>query len=241
MVLRVKQSWAAVGLAAGALFLTAGCSATRSPEAEQLIMAADLADALREEALKLPDAAQRERLVSGLIQLRELMTGESLLKPAGPSPEGPRAPAPEGGNRPAPPWATMFAPASLVIGFFTRSRNFGGGGAGDEGLEVKVQPLDQFGDPAKAVGSFRIEVFQYRVRSSEKKGDRLGHWVVNVLDAESNRQYYDRVDRCYVFPLLWESPIESGTQVIVQATYTPPGGFREKLFAQRVIRIGQEP
>jgi len=240
-MLRLKPSWGALGLAAGALFLAAGCSATRSPEAEQLIMAADLADALREEALKLPDADQRERLVSGLIQLRELMMGESLLKPTEPSPEGPRPPAPEGGNRPAPPWATMFAPASLVIGFFTRSRNFGGGAAGDEGLEVRVQPLDQFGDPTKAVGSFRIEVFQYRVRSGEKKGDRLGHWVVNVLDVETNRKYYDPVDRCYVFPLLWDSPIEPGAQVVVQATYTPPGGFQEKLFAQRVIRIGQEP
>jgi hypothetical protein len=202
-------------------------------------MAADLADALREEALKLPDAGPRERLVSGLIQMRELMMGESVMKPAGEAPGEPRLPSPEGGGRPAPPWATMFAPASLVIGFFTRSRDFDGA-AGDDGLEVRVQPLDQFGDPTKAVGSYRIEVFRYRIRTSEKKGERLGHWFVKVLDVESNRKYYDPVDRSYVFPLLWEAPIEPGTQVIVQATYYPPGGFQEKLFAQRVIKIGQE-
>jgi len=239
VTLRLKRALVAAGLLAGVLFLAAGCSVTRSPEADQLIMAADLADALREEALKLPDAGPRERMVSGLIQMRELMMGESVMKSSEPSPEGPRLPAPEGGNKPAPAWATMFAPASLVIGFFTRSRNFGGG-AGDEGLEVRIQPLDQFGDPTKAVGSFRIEVFLYRVRSSEKKGDRLGHWFIKVLDVESNRKYYDPVDRSYVFPLLWETPIESGVQVIVQATYYPPGGFQEKLFAQRVIKIGQE-
>ncbi|MCX5655150.1 MAG: hypothetical protein NTY65_10935 [Planctomycetota bacterium] len=239
MTLRLKQALAAACLVAGGIFLAAGCSMTRSPDAERLIMASDLADALREEALKLPDAGQRERLVSGLIQMRELIMGESPLKGDEPAPGAPRLPGPEGANKPAPPWATMFAPASLVIGFFTRSRNFGGG-AGDEGLEVRIQPLDQFGDPSKAVGSYRVEVFQYRIRTTEKKGDRLGHWFVSVLDAEANRKFYDPVDRSYVFPLLWVTPIESGTQVIVQATYYPPGGFQEKLFAQRVIKIGQE-
>jgi hypothetical protein len=236
---RRKQAAMAAGMIVGALFLAAGCSMTRSPDAERLIMVADLADALREEALKLPDAGQRERLVSGLIQIRELMTGDSLLKTDEPAPGSPRLPGPEGADKSAPPWTAMFAPASLVIGFFTRSRDFDGI-PGDDGMEVRVQPLDQFGDPAKAVGSYRIEVFQYRVRTSEKKGDRLGHWFVSVLDAESNRKFYDPVDRSYVFPLLWEAPIEAGAQVIVQATFYPPGGFQEKLFAQRVIKIGQE-
>ena len=239
MVLRPKQGLMAAGMIVGALFLAAGCSVTRSPDAERLMMAADLADAMREEALKLPDAGQRERLVSGLIQMRELMMGESMMKPADEASGAPRLPGPEGAAKSAPPWATMFAPASLVIGFFTRSRNFSGTGA-DEGLEVRVQPLDQFGDPTKAVGSYRIEVFLYRIRTTEKKGERLGHWFVSVLDVEANRKFYDPVDRSYVFPLLWEAPIGPGTQVIVQATYYPPGGFQEKLFAQRVIKIGQE-
>jgi hypothetical protein len=230
----------AAGIILGALFMAAGCSTTRPPDAERLIMAADLADALREEALKLPDAGQRERLVSGLIQMRELVMGDSLMKADEPAPGAPRLPGPDGANKPAPPWATMFAPASLVIGFFTRSRDYDGQ-PGDDGLEVRIQPLDQFGDPAKAVGSYRIEVFLYRIRTSEKKGERLGHWFISVLDAESNRRFYDPVDRSYVFPLLWEAPIGTGVQVIVQATYYPPGGFQEKLFAQRVIKIGKEP
>ena len=239
MTPRWKQAALAAGMIVGALLLVVGCSTTRDPDADRLIMAADLADALREEVLKLPDAGQRERLVSGLIQMRELMMGESLMKPVDQAPGAPRLPGPDGADKSAPPWATMFAPASLVIGFFTRSRNFGGG-AGDEGLEVRVQPLDSFGDPTKAVGSYRIEVFAYRVRSTEKKGERLGHWYISVLDADANRKFYDPVDRSYVFPLLWESPIPAGEQVIVQATYYPPGGFQEKLFAQRVIKIGQE-
>ena len=239
MARRLKPVAVVAGLAGAALFLAAGCSVFRSDDYERHVMAADLADVLREEALKLSDSGQRERLVSGLIQLRELLVSESSLKPEEASGGGPKLPAPDGGARPAPPWATLFAPANLFISPFTKSKDFDGQ-PGDDGLEVRVRPLDQFGDPTKAVGSYRIEVFQYRLRSNERKGARLGHWFVSVLDLESQRTYYDDVDRSYVFPLLWEAPIEVGTAVIIQATYYPPGGFQEKLFAQRVIKIGSE-
>ena len=236
---------AAVGLAGLVLVLATGCSGFRGGDLERQKMIMDLADTLREEALSLPQEAPRERLVSGLIQLRELMMTDTVLKPVEESPGGPRPPAPEGGLRSDPAWSAMFAPKSIVIGFFTKARSFGPPRAagsseapvGDEGLEVRLQPLDQLGDPTKAVGSFRIEVFAYRSLSSEKRGDRLGHWFVKALDAESQRKYYDRVDRCYVFPLLWDKGVEPGRAVIVHATYYPPGGFQDKLFAQRIIKI----
>jgi hypothetical protein len=221
-----------------ALALAAGCGAFRPPDYEREKLVVDLADALREEALKLPDDGQRERLVTGLIQLRELMLTDSPLKVAEPASGGPALPPP-GGSGITPGWMTLFAPASLVISYFTRSKDFDGQ-PGDDGIEVKVQPLDQFGDPTKAVGAYRIEVFQYRIRTTEHRGDRLGHWFVDARDPESNRKYYDPVDRCYVFPLLWQAPIGAGTMVIVQVTLYPPEGFQEKLFAQRVIKIGPE-
>ena len=233
-----RPVWA-VGLAGALALLAAGCGSLRPSDTfarDQRVL--DLADALRDEALKVPQDGQRERLVSGLIRLRELMLAESSLKPAGEAPGAPTLPEPQGGDQPAPPWATMFAPRSLVVGFFTRSKNFDEV-PGDDGLEVRLQPLDQFGDPTKAVGSYRIEVFTYRLHTGEKRGRRLGHWFVSVLDEASNRQYYDPVDRSYVFPLLWDREIEPGAAVIVQATYYPPGGFTEKLFAQRVVRIGE--
>jgi hypothetical protein len=230
----------AVGLAGLSLALAAGCSSLRGPDADRVRVSAELAGSLREEALKLPDGGERERLVTGLIQLEELLAAPtSPLKPAATAPGEPSLPPPQGGLAPVPAWATMFAPASLVIGFFTRSRDFDGV-PGDDGLEVRLQPLDQFGDPTKAVGSYRVEVFAYRPLSLEKRGARLGHWFVSVLDVASTRKYYDPVDRSYVFPLLWKEPIETGKSVIVQATYYPPAGFREKLFAQRVIKIGSE-
>ncbi|MFO8012442.1 MAG: hypothetical protein R6X20_03955 [Phycisphaerae bacterium] len=231
---RAWRTAAAAALAAG---LLAGCARgpTRAPERDRLV--AELADALREQALGVEDPVRRERLVTGLIQLRDLVWRDSVLKAAGPVEGEPDLPAPPGGLMPAPAWAVMFAPRSLVIGFFTQSKNFDEV-PGPDGLEVRLQPLDQFGDPTKAVGSYRIEVFTQRRLTGETRGRRLGHWFVSVLDAEANRRYYDPVDRSYVFPLLWDRAIEPGTPVIVQATYYPPGGFTEKLFAQRLIRIG---
>ena len=234
---RRRAAVAAALLAAG-IGLAAGCSRGPSASAERDRMAVELTDVLRREALQVPDETRRERLVTGLIQLRDLLVKPPLLKATEPAPGGPELPEPAGGSAPAPEWATLFAPKSLVIGFFTRSRNFDDV-PGDDGLEVRLQPLDQFGDPTKAVGSYRIEVFAYRTHTGEPRGGRLGHWFVSVLDAETNRRYYDPVDRTYVFPLVWDRPIEPGTPVIVQATYYPPGGFTEKLFAQRLIRISE--
>jgi hypothetical protein len=229
---------AGAGLAGVILVLAAGCTTSQGRfEREKMIV--DLADALREEALNLPPNSQRERLVSGLIQLRELMMTETILKPIEEAPNAPRLPTPEGGVKSDPAWAAMFAPKTIAIGVFTKSKSFSGQ-EGDEGLEVHLHTLDQFGDPTKAVGWYRVEVFAYRTASTDKRGERLGHWIVKVLDADSQRKYYDRVDRCYVFPLLWEKGVEPGKAVVVQATYYPPGGFEKKLFAQRIIKL-QEP
>jgi hypothetical protein len=234
---RSTRAWRTAAIAVLVAGLLAGCSRRAAPSPQRDRLVAELADALREQALAVEDPARRERLVTGLIQLRDLVSPDSVLKASVPPAGDPDLPEPPGGKMPAPEWATLFAPRSLVIGFFTQSKNFDEV-PGPDGLEVRLQPLDQFGDPTKAVGSYRVEVFQQRIHTGEERGGRLGHWFVSVLDAEANRRYYDPVDRSYVFPLLWDREIPPGTPVIVQATYYPPGGFTEKLFAQRLIRIG---
>jgi len=236
---RLATAAAGAVLAAACLAQASGCGTWRRPGEERTRLALELADALRQEALALPDEGPRERLVTGLGQLRDVLIGPVEAKPLESGDAGPVLPEPEGGLGPVPPWATMLAPKNLVIGFFTRSKDFDGRG-GDDGIEVRLQPIDQFGDPTKAVGSYRIELFAYHHKTLARRGRRLGHWFVAVLDAESNRKYYDPIDRSYVFPLLWEEPLAPGLMVIVQATYYPPGGFEEKLLAQRVIKIGAE-
>jgi len=228
-------------LAAGAILAaSAGCTQTaeRSDDTMRRARAAQLTRAIEEDAAQVPDEAQRERLTKGLAQVRGVL-GTS------PMDEVYAAPGTGAGEAPSP--SAMFEPKSLVIGFFTQSKDFDGK-PGQDGIEVCVEPLDQFGDPAKAVGRFRIEVFENRQHTTEPRGDRLGHWVIELLDAASNRKYYDQIDRSYVFPLMWQTPIAAGRSVIVQATFYPyreagtgtEGGFGEKLIAQRVITIGSQ-
>lgn len=211
--------------------MAAGCFAPAPSGPKRQKMVVELADALWEEALSIPQDSQRQRLVTGMAQLRELVTPEPALKPtSGAAGE----PNPSRGADPS-----LFVPTSMVIGFFTKPRSFGNQG-GDRGLEVRLQPLDQFGDPVKAVGSFRIEVFACREEGGEKRGERLGHWFIPLMTVEANRTYYDRVDRCYVFPLLWEKGAALPKAVVVQATYYLPSEYREKLSAQRVIKLEGE-
>jgi len=141
------------------------------------------------------------------------------------------------GEEPSPQWMQMFEPSSIHIGFFTKSRNFDDK-KGDDGIEVRVQALDRFGDPTKAVGNWRFEVFNYQYRALERRAGRLCHWFVAMLTPEENERYYDSIDRSYRFPLLWDNPISPGTRVVVQATFYPPGGFERKLIAERIIRVG---
>jgi len=217
------------GLAA--FFLAAGCGSGPAQD-QRRVLAMDLADVLRNEALKISDEGERDKIVSGLVRIREVL-GESLV----PKNDVPAIlPQPEGGVGFVPLWARMFLPKAITIGFFTQTKTFE---TGQAGIEVRVQPVDQFGDPTKAVGSYRIEIFQYLLRTTDPKGPRLGHWYVSVLDVESNRRYYDPIDRSYVFPLLWDGGSGKGAQFIIQVTYYPPGGFEEKIIAQRRIRFGE--
>ena len=131
---RADCRWWIAAIGVMAACLTAGCARTRSETSRRDRLAAELAETLRQEALEVEEASRRERLVTGLIQLRDLMGGAAVLKPTGPAPGGPDVPEPAGGSAPAPEWAMMFAPRSLVVGFFTRSRNFDEA-PGDDGLE----------------------------------------------------------------------------------------------------------
>jgi hypothetical protein len=217
------------GLAA--VVMAAGCSGGPAQD-QRRVLAMDLADVLRNEALKIEDQGERDKIVSGLARIREVL-GEAPV-PKGDAPAV--LPQPEGGIGFVPPWARMFLPKAITIGFFTQTKTFE---SGQPGIEVRAQPLDQFGDPTKAVGSYRIEIFEYVLRTTDPKGHRIGHWYVSVLDTDSNRKYYDPIDRSYSFPLLWEGGGAKGAQFIVQVTYYPPGGFEEKIIAQRRIRIGE--
>ena len=97
----------------------------------------------------------------------------------------------------------MFAlilPASIRIEPFTRPRSFDDDQIPD-GIEVLVRPLDQFGDPVKAVGTFHLELYRFKPASGDSKGDRLEFWEVQVATAKQIKQFWDRTSQMYQFQL----------------------------------------
>lgn len=73
-----------------------------APGEERTRLALELADALRQEALAIPDEEPRQRLVTGLGQLRDILIGPVEAKPLASGDAGPVLPEPEGGIGPVP-------------------------------------------------------------------------------------------------------------------------------------------
>jgi len=75
-------------------------------------------------------------------------------------------------------------------------------------------------------------------RSLERRGQKLGNWSVSVLSEQDIRKYYDGIDRSYRFPLKVSRGSDTD-KIIVQVTYFLPDGSGEKMFADRVIKVGE--
>ena len=209
-------------MAAALLAGLAGCTpwwqrADPDPTVLELVL-----DATRD-AEKLPDSPEKEALVGRLETARKMMRGE-------PTSEASRAVSNS-------QWVDLFGPRECEVSYFTKFTDFDGDG-GIDGLLVRVRVEDQFGDPIKALGAFRIETFTYVMHSTEKRGSQLHNWYVSVYGEKDVRRFYDSIDRSFRFPLRFAEPF-TGDRLVVQATYYLPDGSGRKLFAKRVVKVGQ--
>lgn len=95
-------------------------------------------------------------------------------------------------------------------------------------LEARVQVLDADGNPMRAVGKFRIELYRFAKRSPDPRGGRLAIWNVDVQGRDDNRRYFDTLINGYTFNLDLESRnlLEKGSRYIVEATFIRPDGTR---------------
>ena len=94
----------------------------------------------------------------------------------------------------------LLLPASVRIEPFTRPRSFDDDDIPD-GIEVMVRPLDQFGDPVKAIGTYQVELYKFQPASGQNKGPRLQFWEVQVATAQQVRQFWDRTSQMFQFKL----------------------------------------
>lgn len=108
---------------------------------------------------------------------------------------------------------------------------------GARGIEGWVTPRDAFGDPTKAFGTFRFELYEHRVDRPRDRGRRVAFWNESVMDRQANRLHWD-VSLAYKFMLAWEAgALPAGERFLLVVAFDSP--FTPRLFDQQVITVGQ--
>lgn len=128
-----------------------------------------------------------------------------------------------GSRETIPPPIDLLLPQKLEIHPFTQIGTF----EGEYGVHARVWARDAFGDPTKAFGNFRFELYLLKPQSLEQRGARLAQWEVLLSDPERNLLHWDRNTRSYEFKLAWNGSLPPGQQVILVAHFT--SRFTERL------------
>ncbi len=174
-----------------------------------------------------PPAAGRLSLGTAGAMCVVLLAGGCSGRPQVPSGSSDRVPVPAPVN--------LLLPQSVHIHPFTRTRTFDAQG-GIRGIEVLVAPQDAFGDPTKAFGDFRIELYEYTPQGPRNRGPLRARWEVSVLDPEANRVHWDS-SLAYKFRLRWNQPLPVGKRYILAVTFDSP--FTDRLFTEREFLAGE--
>ena len=139
-------------------------------------------------------------------------------------------------DQPVPEPINLLLPKSVRIHPFTGTRSFDEAG-GIRGIDVRIEAVDHYGDPTKAFGQMRFELFRFKPNSTDPKGKRIAVWEESTIAPKKNLVHWDKITRTYEFKLQWDSPIPVGRKFVLQAVFTSP--FTERMFAERVFISGQ--
>ena len=140
----------------------------------------------------------------------------------------------EPGQNEVPYPVSLLLPKEIRIHSFTGTKVFEDG---QKGIEVHVEARDSYGDPTKAFGDFRFELYVFRAQNPDPKGRLIASWSEPLLDPKVNALHWWNVSRTYVFKLQCDQPIAIGQQYVLLATFNSP--YSDRKFAQRVITAGQ--
>jgi len=89
-------------------------------------------------------------------------------------------------------------------------------------IEVFVEVFDQFGDPIKATGQFRFEIFRYLPAVSDPRGRRYendGMQEFDLTNPEINQQYWDSITLNYRMRLKLPPDANDAKQLVLQVTF----------------------
>ncbi|MCK5113793.1 MAG: hypothetical protein KAR11_03415 [Phycisphaerae bacterium] len=125
-------------------------------------------------------------------------------------------------------------PQTIAVHPFTQTNTFEQGAFG---LHVRVQAKDSYGDPTKAFGDFRFELYEFRRQHQGKKGKKITQWEVAISRPKANLLHWDRHTRSYEFKLSIDKPIPKGTRLMLVVVFT--SRFTPRLVAEREIVAGE--
>ena len=97
-------------------------------------------------------------------------------------------------------------------------------------MDVFVELRDQFGDPIKAIGKFRFEIYMYKSQASaDHRGQRFplkGLQWVDLNEPLLNQEHWDKITRCYRFVLELGEISDDLSQMVLQVTYLNNSDYR---------------
>ncbi|MFI5380217.1 MAG: hypothetical protein ACHRHE_13040 [Tepidisphaerales bacterium] len=129
------------------------------------------------------------------------------------------------------------ASAMRIHPIFTQVKSWTGGEKPD-GIDVMLEFQDPFGDPTKASGIVRFELYEYRKGNPEMRGARSTNpWVGSLASYDDQRARWNRTSRTYSFQLAYPQISVFQSYVLV-ATFKPTGEGRR--LEARVVLPGQE-
>jgi hypothetical protein len=129
-------------------------------------------------------------------------------------------------SRPDAAVGQLMLPAKIQIQrYWTRPISLSGK-PGPDAMEVIVAAFDSCGDNTKMAGTLHIELFTRRAASSDKLGQRLAFWAVELNSIEQMTEHWDSLARFYRFPLKLPAPPLRPGRYVLTATLQPPCGDR---------------
>jgi len=143
---------------------------------------------------------------------------------------------PDRAKEPVPYPVSLLLPKSVHFHSFTKTRIFDEKG-GIRGIEAWVTLRDAYGDPTKAFGELRFELYEFRPGNPNRRGGRKAHWAVSIMDPRANRVHWNDASLAYTCRLRWDESIPVGQHFVLAVTFSSP--FTERLFAERELVAGE--
>jgi|ETNmetMinimDraft_26_1059896.scaffolds.fasta_scaffold08373_3 hypothetical protein len=149
------------------------------------------------------------------------------------------APAPRRHARtPVPDPINRLLPKTINIHPFTGTRTFDKADR-IKGVDVRIEVLNHFGEPTKAFGDFRFEIYRFRDNSLEPKDKLMDVWEIepSMLKPRNNLRHWNRSQQMYEFKLQWDTHMPEGRKFVLAVVFTSP--FTKRMTVQRVFTSGE--